>query len=111
MAETLRRSPDPLALLTLYESRLHRRFLQTLKQLCDIQAERKQQEGRELAQMAEVAAAHPQLAEKMEPTHFGFVCSNGQWQAFWQRRQLLPNPHEQAGSNTASAAKLIAIER
>jgi hypothetical protein len=89
MAETLRCSPNPLALLTLYESRLNRRFLQTLKQLRDIQADRKAQEERELAELAQVAAAHPQLIERMDPTHFGFVCSMGQWQRYWQRRQLL----------------------
>jgi hypothetical protein len=90
MAETLRRSGNPLALLTLYESRLHRRFLQTLKQLRDIQADRQAQEQTELAELAQIAAAHPQLAEKMDPTQFGFVCSTAQWQRHWQRWQLLP---------------------
>jgi hypothetical protein len=80
MAETLRQSANPLALLTLYEGRLNRRFLQTLKQLRDIQADRKAQEQRELAELAAVAAAHPQLAEKINPTEFGFVCSTAQWQ-------------------------------
>jgi hypothetical protein len=89
MAETLRCSPNPLALLTVYESRLNRRFLQTLQQLREIQADRKRQEQSELAEIAQIAAAHGQLAEKMEPTHFGFVCSNTQWQLYRQRRQLL----------------------
>jgi hypothetical protein len=89
MAETLRCSPNPLALLTVYESRLNRRFLQTLQQLREIQADRKRQEQSELAEMAQIAAAHGQLAEKMEPTHFGFVCSNTQWQLYRQRRHLL----------------------
>jgi hypothetical protein len=89
VAETLRRSGDPLALLTLYESRLHRRFLQTLRQLHDIQADRRKQEERELAELAQIAAAHPQLAEKIDPAQFGFVCSNTRWQRHWQRLQLL----------------------
>jgi hypothetical protein len=80
MAETLRRASDPLALLTLYESRLHRRFLQTLQQLRDMQADRKAQEQRELTELALIAATHPQIAEKMAPTQFGFVCSNESWQ-------------------------------
>jgi hypothetical protein len=92
MAETLRRSGDPLALLTLYESRLHRRFLQTLKQLREIQDDRHHQEQTELAELAQIAAAHPQLAEKINPTEFGFVCSNRQWQLYRQRQQLLPKP-------------------
>jgi hypothetical protein len=95
MAETLRRADNPLALLTLYESRLNRRFLQTLKQLREIQSDRKAQGERELAELAQVAAAHPQLAEKMDPTEFGFVCSTAQWQRHWPRRLLLeaaPHP-------------------
>jgi hypothetical protein len=92
MAETLRRADNPLALLTLYESRLNRRFLQTVKQLREIQADRRQQEQTELAELAQIAAAHPQLAEKVDPTQFGFVCSNRQWQLYRLRRQLLPPP-------------------
>jgi hypothetical protein len=100
MAETLRCSPDPLALLTLYESRLNRRFLQTLRQLRDIQADRRQQEQRELAELAAVASAHPQLAEKIEPTQFGFVCSNAQWQLYRMRQQLLPHSPKNAKSSS-----------
>jgi hypothetical protein len=104
MAETLRRSGDPLALLTLYESRLNRRFLQTLKQLRETQKDRREQEERELAELAAVAAAHPQLAEKINPTQFGFVCSDTQWQFYRQRRQLLPAVSQRA-------RKLTALER
>jgi hypothetical protein len=90
MAETLRRADNPLALLTLYESRLNRRFLQTLRQLRDMEADRKAQEQTDLHELAQIAAAHPQLAEKMTPTHFGFVCSTAQWNLYRLRRQLLP---------------------
>jgi hypothetical protein len=89
MAETLRRAANPLALLTLYESRLNRRFLQTLNQLRDIQKDRQQQEQADLAQLSQIATAHPQLAETMEPNQFGFVCSNAQWQVYYQRQKLL----------------------
>ncbi len=89
MAETLRQAANPLALLTLYESRLNRRFLQTLKQLRDIQQDRKQQEQQELEELHLMACNHPQLEEKMEPAQFGFVCSNDTWQHFRQRRFLL----------------------
>jgi hypothetical protein len=92
MAETLRRSGDPLALLTLYEGRLNRRFLQTLQQLRNIQKDRKAQEQTELQELAQIAAAHPQPAEKITPTQFGFVCSNEQWRLYRMRRQLLHPP-------------------
>jgi hypothetical protein len=105
MAETLRRSGDPLALLTLYESRLHRRFLQTLRQLREIQKDRHIQEQRELAEMAQVAAAHPQLVEKMDPTQFGFVCSNEQWQLYRLRRQLLGTSVPPAAQRSRNAPR------
>jgi hypothetical protein len=105
VAETLRRSGDPLALLTLYEGRLNRRFLQTLRQLRDIQTDRKEQEQTELAELAQIAAAHPQLAEKINPTQFGFVCSNMQWQLYRQRCRLfspVPTSHRAAPSKLFS---------
>jgi hypothetical protein len=40
-AETVRRSKASLNTLSAYESRLSRRFLQTLKQLCEVQASRR----------------------------------------------------------------------
>ncbi len=76
MAETLRQAANPLALLTLYESRLNRRFLQTLKQLREIQKDRQQQEQQELKELHLIDCNYPQLKEKIEPAQFGFVCSN-----------------------------------
>ncbi len=102
MAETLRQAANPLALLTLYESRLNRRFLQTLKQLRAIQSDRKQQEQTELEELHQIALAQPQLADKIEPTQFGFVCSNHAWQLYRQRKQLLPVPNSPASRPRSS---------
>jgi hypothetical protein len=88
-AETLRRSKDPLALLTLYESRLSRRLLQTLKQLREIQAERRALEQQQLEELYLIATANPELAETLEPVELGFVCSAPDWQRFYRRKQLL----------------------
>jgi hypothetical protein len=88
-AETLRRSKDPLALLTLYESRLSRRFLQTLKQFREIQAERRALEQKQMEQMYEIAQQHPAHAGLLAPAQFGFVCSNRDWQLYFKRRRLL----------------------
>ncbi len=109
MAETLRQAANPLALLTLYESRLNRRFLQTLKQLRDIQKDRKQQEQQELEELHLISCNHPQLEEKLEPAQFGFVCSNDTWQRFRQRRFLLgslskPRPQSGPGRSNKHAA-------
>jgi hypothetical protein len=88
-AETLRRSKDPLALLTLYESRLSRRLLQTLKQLREIQAGRRALEQQQLEELYLIAAANPELAETLSPSEFGFVCSALDWQRFYRRKQHL----------------------
>jgi hypothetical protein len=84
-AETLRRGKDPLATLSLYEARLSRRFLQTLKQLREIQAERQSLEQQHLKEMCEIAAQHPVGAENLDPRDFGFVCSAQQWHFFHKR--------------------------
>jgi hypothetical protein len=92
-AETLRRSKDPLALLTLYESRLSRRLLQTLKQLREIQTDRRALEQKQLEELYLIAMANPELAETLEPTEFGFVCSALDWRRFLKRRRLLEAAH------------------
>ncbi len=107
MAETLRQAANPLALLTLYESRLNRSFLQTLKQLRDIQKDRKQQEQQELEELHLIGYNHPQLEDKIEPAQFGFVCSNQTWQLFREKRFLLgsvsqPRPPQRPGSTETS---------
>jgi hypothetical protein len=88
-AETLRRSKDPLALLTLYESRLSRRLLQTLKQLREIQAERRALEQQQLEELYLIAAINPDLAKTIEPSALGFVCSASDWRRFYRRKQLI----------------------
>jgi hypothetical protein len=88
-AETLRRSKDPLALLTLYESRLSRRLLQTLKQLREIQAGRRALEQQQLEELYLIATANPELAEALEPSDLGFVCSASDWRRSYRRKQLL----------------------
>ncbi len=88
-AETMRRSKDPLNTLSTYESRLSRRFLQTLKQLREMQAERRALEQRQLEEMFEITSQHPHDAENIEPNHFGFVCSTRDWQLYFKRRRAL----------------------
>jgi hypothetical protein len=87
-AETLRRSKDPVATLTLYESRLSRRFLQTLKQLREIQAERKELEQQQLEEMYAIAQKHPASANALNPAQLGFVCSDRDWTLYRKRRLL-----------------------
>jgi hypothetical protein len=91
-AETMRRSKDPLNTLSTYESRLSRRFLQTLKQLREIQAGRRALEQQQLEEMFEIASRNPERLENMEPNHFGFVCSTRDWKHYFKRRGLTEGP-------------------
>jgi hypothetical protein len=93
--ETVRRSKDPLATITLYESRLSRRFLQTLRQLREIQAERRAAEQQQLAEMYRIAAQHPET-ENLNPAELGFVCSVQDWKFFYRRNALLNTPRRGA---------------
>jgi hypothetical protein len=104
-AETLRRSKDPVATLTLYESRLSRRFLQTLKQLREIQAERKELEQQQLEEMYALAQLHPENANLLNPARLGFVCSDRDWKLFFKRRLLAERPSE-PGSRPATPAQV-----
>ncbi|HXE13594.1 MAG TPA: hypothetical protein VN633_15825 [Bryobacteraceae bacterium] len=91
LAETLRSNPNPIATLSLYEQRINRRFLQTLKQLREIQAERRQLEQTQLKELCLIAASHPEETENITPERFGFVCSSRDW-AFYRDRFHLMNP-------------------
>jgi hypothetical protein len=88
-AETFRRSKDPLNTLSTYEQRLSRRLLQTLKQLREMQAERRQREALELEQLFQIACQHPDEVENIKPETFGFVCSTRDWTLYFKRRVLL----------------------
>jgi hypothetical protein len=94
-AETLRKSADPLKLLSIYEQRLSRRFNQTLKQLLEMQAGRRTREKEELKKLDHLAidyscrGASHEAIDNIDPTELGFVCSQHTWQIH-RRRTLLP---------------------
>jgi hypothetical protein len=98
-AETLRRSKDPLQTLSIYEQRLSRRLLQTLKQLRQMQTERRALEESQLEEMFAIVASHPTLAEEINPSQLGFVCSTRSWKLYYKRRMLLGS--RQTGKNAA----------
>jgi hypothetical protein len=93
-AETIRKSPDPLKLLSIYEQRISRRFNQTLKQLLAMQADRRALEKEELEAMASVArhqaalGASWQVIDNFDPADFGFVCPKHSWQLYSRRYRL-----------------------
>jgi hypothetical protein len=104
MAETLRSNANPIATLSLYEQRINRRFLQTLKQLREIQAERRAIEQEQLKELCLIAASHPEEIESITPERFGFVCSNRDWSFYRERSRLLNNANL-IGQATRSARR------
>jgi len=105
-AETLRNSPDPLKNLSIYEQRLSRRFLQTFKQLREMQAERRALEHQHIRELANIAGSYStlgqphQVIEKLDPADFGFVCSKRSWQLY-SRRYRLPSASKSTRAKAA----------
>jgi hypothetical protein len=95
-ADTLRRSKDPIATVTLYEQRLSRRLLQTLKQLREIQSERRKLQQEQLDEMWTIVSLHPTEINTIEPEQLGFVCSTRDWRLYLKRRMLLETAQKQS---------------
>lgn len=78
LAETLRRSKDPLLTLSIYEQRLMRQYEKVLKLLRQIQAERKAEESHKEDEVYEVAMCHLVTGKEFSPAEFGFVHSKAE---------------------------------
>jgi hypothetical protein len=89
LAETLRRSKDPLLTLSIYEQRLMRQYDKVLKMLREVQAERKAQETRDQEAIYEVGMCHLVAGKEFHPAEFGFVCSKAEAEAIVKRRWTL----------------------
>jgi hypothetical protein len=72
--------------------------LQTLKQLREIQTERRKLEEQQLDQMYAIASLHPSEIPIMEPAQLGFVCSKRDWN-FYLKRQILLNTAQKSADN------------
>ena len=89
LAETLRRSKDPLLTLSIYEQRLMRQYEKALKMLREVQAERKAQETREQEAIYEVGMCHLVAGKEFSPAEFGFVCSKAEAESLVKRKWTL----------------------
>ena len=74
--------------MSLYESRLNRTFQSTLKQLRDIQAERKELEDRAMADAAKVLKHYQVRQIPFNPAEFGFVFSTAEIETFLSRDHI-----------------------
>jgi len=97
-AQAFHHQSHTLANISIYEQRLARLFDRTLKQLREIQAERRKLEEQQLDEMYAIASLHPNEIPIMEPSQLGFVCSKRDWQ-FYLKRQLLLNTAQKASDN------------
>jgi hypothetical protein len=97
-ADTLRRSKDPVATITIYEQRLSRRLLQTLNQLRDMQAERRKLEQEQLDEMWAIVSLHPTELDTIEPAQLGFACSKRDWRNYIKRRVLSSTAQKGSGN-------------
>ena len=95
-ADTLRRSKDPIATLTIYEQRLSRRLLQTLNQLRVMQADRRKLEQEQLSEMYDIVSSHPSEIDTIQPAQLGFVCSTRDWKLYLKRQVLLGTSQKQS---------------
>jgi len=82
---------DQLSKFGLYSSRLSRQFLNTVKQLREIQANRRQHERHELRKAAELLIQHDRQQIKWDPSDDGFVFSRQQVEQFATREMRQNN--------------------
>ena len=82
---------DQISRLGLYSSRLSRQFLNTVKQLREIQDDRRQRERHELRQAAELLIQHDRQQIKWDPSDDGFVFSRQQVEQFATREMRQNN--------------------
>jgi hypothetical protein len=90
--------------VSLYEQRLARFFDRTLKQLHEIQAERREQEKSQMDDAAEIFEMHQERNLPYDPTQDGFVFSTAEIQAFIQRRDRLDEAYAYSESEHHLAA-------
>ena len=89
MALTFRENVHAFTNLGIYGQRLARQFEQTLAQLREIQAERRQHEHDALDRAADLLEMHQEKELSYNPAQDGFVFSTDQIETFIQRRDRL----------------------
>jgi hypothetical protein len=91
-AVVLRNELESIKTISLYLQRASRLFQSTLKQLREIQAERKANTQIEINQAADVLEKHEEAEIPFDPTWFGFVCSPEKIELQMRLRKALNHP-------------------
>ncbi len=89
MAASIREQTRALANLSMHENRLSRQFERTLKQLREIQAERRAKEKDQLEKAARLLALHQEEGLPYDPAEDGFVFSNDEIETSIRRTHRL----------------------
>jgi hypothetical protein len=75
MAAKIDQHRDPLALVSLYDSRFSRAFKCAMDELRQVQKARRDEQQSALSELKNITAAHLQQGATFDPTKFGFVIS------------------------------------
>jgi hypothetical protein len=102
LAKAFHHQSHALANISIYEQRLARLFDRTLKQLREIQAERREQERRQMSDAAEILQMHEEREIPYDPAQDGFVFSTAEIQAFIQRRHRLDEAYSEPEHHLAA---------
>ena len=89
MAASVREQTRALSNLSAHEHRLSRQFERTLKQLREIQAERREKENDQLEKAAKILQLHQAEGTSYNPSEDGFVFSNDEIETCIRRKHHL----------------------
>jgi hypothetical protein len=104
LAQAFHGQSHSLANISIYEQRLARLFDRTLKQLREIQTERREHERRQMVDAAEILQMHEDREIPYDPAQDGFVCSIAEIETFIQRRDRLEDAYSEPEHHLAAAS-------
>jgi hypothetical protein len=104
LAKAFHHQSHALANISIYEQRLARLFDRTLKQLREIQAERREHERSQMIDAAEILEMHQERDIPYDPAEDGFVFSIPEVQTFIQRRDRLDEAYSEPQQHLAAAS-------
>ncbi len=104
LAQAFHQQSRALANISIYEQRLARLFDRTLQQLHEIQAERRENERRQMNDASEIFQMHAGRDIPYDPAQDGFVFSTAEIQTFIQRRDRLDEAYSEPDRELAAAS-------
>jgi hypothetical protein len=103
-AQAFHHQSHTLANISIYEQRLARLFDRTLKQLREIQAERREHEARQMIDAAQILQMHEERDLPYDPAQDGFVFSTAEIETFIRRRDRIDEAYDVPEHHLAAAS-------